>query len=399
MPRVIQILNRLVIGGPLMTVLELAENLPNFESILITGGKDDDEKEADHLIKTLNIKIIKVDEMKRSINPLLDYIAYNKIKKIIHDYKPDVVHTHAAKAGMIGRIAAKHCNVKVVVHTFHGHVFHSYFGKTKTRLIIELERKLAGLSTGIIAISDQQKEEIGKVYRICSEDKIKIIPLGLDIDKFSIAQKKKREIFRLQFLIEEDEVAIGIIGRIVPIKNHEFFIRLAQKISSITGKKLRFFIIGDGEARPAMEKVVQEYKLDYTYYPQEKRKSYITCTSWILDIAVPMSGLDIVVLNSHNEGTPVSLIEAQAAGKPVVSSDVGGVRDVITNNKTGYLVQPGNMEQFVSYLLKLIDDPVLRRNAGEEGRKLMKEKFSNQTMLNDTAAYFSMLLKNKDNHQ
>ena len=178
MPRVLRILNRLIIGGPALNATYLTRYMaPEWDTMLVIGGKDDHEQDATHLTERLGIEPVVVPEMKRAIDPRADRAAYNKVKTLIKEFKPDVVHTHAAKSGAIGRLAAIACKVPVVVHTFHGHVFHSYFGKAKTQAFIQIERYLAKRSSGIIAISDLQKEELANRYRICPPDKINIIPL------------------------------------------------------------------------------------------------------------------------------------------------------------------------------------------------------------------------------
>ena len=241
MPRVLRIHNRLIIGGPAINVTYLSKYMePEFETMLVIGGRDDHEQGADHLVRDLALHPMIVEEMKRKIYPLQDGIAYRKIKEIIEEYKPDIVHTHAAKSGIIGRLAADACKVPVIVHTFHGHVFHSYFNKFTTKTFIHIERYLAKKSTGIVAISESQKRELADVYKICPADKIEIVPLGLDLDKFALKQEVKREDFRRRYGIEEDEIAIGIIGRIVPVKNHELFVAAAKKLLQQTDKKLRF---------------------------------------------------------------------------------------------------------------------------------------------------------------
>src|SRR4051812_38737777 len=193
MPRVLRILNRLIIGGPALNATYLTKYMmPEWETMLVIGGKDDHEQDATHLTDRLGIETVKVEEMKRAIDPIVDRKAYNKIKALIKDFKPDVVHTHAAKSGAIGRLAAAACDVPVIVHTFHGHVFHSYFGRAKTKAFIQIERYLARRSSGIIAISEIQKEELANTYRIAPADKIHIIPLGFDLDRFAQNQEAKR---------------------------------------------------------------------------------------------------------------------------------------------------------------------------------------------------------------
>src|ERR1043165_3774565 len=200
MPRILRILNRLIIGGPALNATYLTRYMaPEWETMLVIGGKDDHEQDATHLTDRLGIQPVKVEEMKRAIDPIADRKAYNKVKALIRDFKPDVVHTHAAKSGAIGRLAAAACDVPVVVHTFHGHVFHSYFGKAKTKAFIQIERYLARKSSGIIAISELQKRELSETYRICPAEKIKVIPLGFDLDSFSTDQEAKRSVFRRRY--------------------------------------------------------------------------------------------------------------------------------------------------------------------------------------------------------
>src|ERR1700761_1900144 len=221
MPRVLRILNRLIIGGPATNATYLTKFMaPEFETLLVIGEKDDHEQDATFLTERLELETVTVPKMKRSIHPVNDGKAYLEVKSLIEKFKPDIVHTHAAKAGIIGRMAAEACKVPVIVHTFHGHVFHSYFSKLQTESFIMLERYLAKKSTGIIAISETQKAELANIYKICPADKIKIIPLGLDLDKFGRDQDRKREAFRSRYHLQPDELAIGIIGRIVPVKNH-----------------------------------------------------------------------------------------------------------------------------------------------------------------------------------
>src|ERR1035437_2948879 len=221
MPRILRIINRLNLGGPTYNAAYLTKYLaPEFETMLIAGMKEDSEESSEFIVKQMGIEPIYITEMKRSINPAQDYKAYKRIKSIIKEFKPDIVHTHAAKAGTIARLAAKACNVPVIVHTFHGHVFHSYFNSFKTSIFIAIEQYLARKSTKIIAISEHQKKELTKQYHICSESKIAVIPLGFDLERFQENMDLKRKEFRNKYFIDDDEVAIGIIGRLVPIKNH-----------------------------------------------------------------------------------------------------------------------------------------------------------------------------------
>ena len=173
----------------------------------------------------------------------------DEVIALINEFKPDVVHTHAAKAGALGRLAAFHERVPVILHTFHGHVFHSYFSSIKSRVFLMIERYLAKKSSGIIAISERQKKELTFKYRVCPAEKVHMIPLGFDLRKFQEDIPEKRETFRKKYFLEDDEIAVGIIGRLVPVKNHPLFMASAASVLKQTKRKVRFFIIGDGEIR------------------------------------------------------------------------------------------------------------------------------------------------------
>src|SRR5580765_3015931 len=254
MPRVLRILNRLIIGGPSKNAVYLSRYMqPDFDTLLVIGGKEDHEQDADFLATANNIDPTCIPEMKRPISPYNDWAAYNKLKKLIKEFKPDIVHTHAAKSGALGRLAAKHSNVPVIVHTFHGHIFHSYFNSIKTNFFIRTERYLADLSDAIVAISDVQKKELSGDFKIAAEHKFSVIPLGLDLDNFIINQEEKRNKFRKEFGLDDHIVAIGIIGRLVPIKNHSLFLKGLKYVLNSTSVKIKPLIIPDSQSRSTLE--------------------------------------------------------------------------------------------------------------------------------------------------
>lgn len=369
---------------------------PEFETMLVIGGKDDHEQDADHLSMDLGITPVVVPEMKRDISPINDGYAYKKVKELIEKFRPDIVHTHAAKSGVIGRLAADACKVPVIVHTFHGHVFHSYFSKMKSNTFVQIERYLARKSTGIVAISNMQRDELVDKYKICSREKMNVIPLGLDLQKFQTHQDAKRTEFRKRFQIADGEIAIGIIGRVVPVKNHSLFVAAAKKVVDQTDKPVRFVVIGDGDMRPQLEDEFKEAGIDYAYYPEEQRAATAICTSWQTDMDVVLAGLDIVALTSHNEGTPVSLIEAQAASRPVVSTNVGGVMDVVIDNQCGYITEPNDAELFAAALLRFLENENKRAYFGSQGRQFVQDKYSYQRLVKDMSDYYYQLMDLKN---
>jgi pentatricopeptide repeat protein len=385
MYKILRIHNRLIVGGPSLNVTILSSNLtPEFETKLVVGKKDLHEKDVSYIAEQLNIPLFEIAEMRRSVSPVNDIIAYYKIKKIIKEYQPDIVHTHASKSGAIGRLAASACNVKLIVHTFHGHVFHSYFNKTISALIILFERYLAKKTHAIIAISNLQQKELVEEYKIAPADKVFTIPLGFSLEKYSKNQSKKRVLFREKYGFETDDIVIGIIGRVVPIKNHKMFVEVASVIKKKHGSNVRFAIIGDGESVISIEKRAGELGVTYSYFlTNPKAKTDIVVTSWETEIDQVLGGLDIVALTSYNEGTPVSLIEAQAAFRAVVSTDVGGVKDVITHGENGFLTSVNDVDSFATYLSMLIEDKDLRIKIGNRGYNSVMNNYSKQRLVDE----------------
>ena len=399
MPRVLRILNRLVIGGPSKNAVYLSRYMqPDFDTLLVIGGKEDHEQDADFLATTNNIDPTCIPEMRRPISPYNDWAAYNKLKKLIKEFKPDIVHTHAAKSGALGRLAAKHSNVPLIVHTFHGHIFHSYFNSLKTNIFIRTERYLASLSDAIVAISDVQKKELSGDFKIAAADKFRVIPLGLELDNFILNQEEKRNKFRMEFGLDDNTVAIGIIGRLVPIKNHSLFLKGLKYVLNNTTIKVKAFIVGDGESRSAIEQLAASLEIKYTQHTDTAHPHPLIFTSWRTDVDTICAGLDIVALTSLNEGTPVSLIEAQAAGKPIVSTRVGGIADVVLENKTALLSEIMDEKTFSNNLLQLVNDPGLRQEFSNAGKDYVVSKFSYHRLVNDMSSLYHDLL-DKKNHR
>ena len=384
--KILRIINRFNIGGPTYNATFLTRFISDdFETLLIGGLPEEGEKDSLHVLEEYGVKPVLIEELKRNPGFQSDRKAYKKIKSIIEEYKPDIVHTHASKAGALGRRAAFSCGVPVVVHTFHGHVFHSYFGRAKTFFFKTIERSLAKRSTGIIAISNLQKQEIGKIHRICKEDKIKVVPLGFDLKRFSDSRLKNRVSVRENYGLKDDEVAIAIIGRLAPIKDHVFFLSVIEQVLEKTNKKTRFFIVGDGAERENIEDVVLRLNARFG--------ENIKMTSWITDIAHFNAGMDIICLTSKNEGTPVSLIEAQASGIPVVTTNVGGVCDILDEGETGFVVPQGNLDLFAEKLLYLIEDEKKREKMSQNGWPFVRDKFHYGRLVQDMEEYYKELLQ------
>ena len=397
MPRVLRIINRLNLGGPTYNAAYLSSYLsPEYETMLVAGIKDESEESSEFILERMKLKPHYIHNMRREINFSDDRKAYSDIKNIIRNFKPDIVHTHAAKAGTLGRVAAYQLNVPVVLHTFHGHVFHGYFSPSKTNIFIGIERMMARISTGIIAISEQQKHELSNIYKVCSPEKIKTIPLGFDLSRFSLNQHALRRQFRDKYKLSDDTLAIGIIGRLVPIKNHPLFIESWKQLIQEHGKKIHAFIIGDGEDRATLEAMCRNLNIDFNTPENYHPDATLTFTSWILQIELALAGLDIVALSSNNEGTPVSLIEAQAAGKPIISTDAGGLRDTVIPDKTAIIVPTGDQPAFAKGLSRLISDEALRQQMSELGPGFAGGRFGVQRLVSDMSNYYEQLLQEKN---
>lgn len=400
----LRILSRLCVGGPAIHCVLLTQHLPQdkYESILIHG--DLDTGDAPYLYDTSlpsDIRLIK--SMKREVglkNLWKEWKSLREIYRIIRKEKPDIVHTHTAKAGFIGRFAAYFAKTPIIIHTFHGHVFHSYFSKWKTKLFLFIERRLAKISDGIIAISEQQKHELGTVFKVCKLEKIKVIPLGFDLTPFFTDTENKRKDFRTRYKIKDDELAIGLVGRMVPIKNHALFIQAIARIldnKEVQGSKLRFFLIGDGAERKNIESLCNTLNIPFSDASQtDFIPATITFTGYQNKIDWVNAGLDILVLTSKNEGTPVSLIEAQASGLPVISTRVGGVENIVIENETALLCESNNLNEFTEKLLYLIQNSEKREGMRGKGRQHVLQKYHYTRLVQDIDQYYQLLLYGRD---
>jgi glycosyltransferase involved in cell wall biosynthesis len=396
MPKVLRIINRFNLGGPTFNAAYLSKYMaPEFETLLVGGEIDETEERSLHIVDQLGLEPIIISEMKRPIRLGNDYKAYKKIKDLIAEFKPDIVHTHASKAGALGRMAAHNMKVPVIIHTFHGHVFDAYFNRATASFYKILERRFANISTAIIAICEQQKYELTQVHKICSSDKVSIIPLGFDLMRFQENMDQKRVAFRSEYLLEPDEIAIGIIGRVVPIKNHNMFLEAIDFLNHNTSKKVRAFIIGDGEEKENIMNRASEMGLDVSDALKEKRRSLITFTSWLKDVDCVDAGLDIIALTSLNEGTPVSLIEAQAANKPIVSTKAGGIENVVIPDITALLSEVNDQKGFSENLLKLVENDRQRLDLSLKGWDFVKNKFHYTRLVNDMSNLYNDLLQKK----
>lgn len=393
MPKVLRIINRFNLGGITYNVSYLSKYLPNeYETFLIGGPEEEGEESSLYIPKSLGLKPVIVQELKRSINPFSDYFAYKKIKKIIKEFKPDIVHTHASKAGAIGRLAAASCKVPVIVHTFHGHVFKGYFSGFKTNIFKAIERYLSKKSNAIVAISEIQKKELTQEYNVCDASKTHVVKLGFDLKKFIDNKEEKRKNFRDKYLLKDDEIAIIIVGRLAPIKNHYLFIDAIYHLTKNSDKKVKAFIVGDGETKNELIDYIKSKNLSFA--TQTNASALFIFTSWIHEVDVALAGADLVCLTSKNEGTPVSLIEAQAAGKFIITTNVGGIKDIL-NPKCGLLSEANDTEGYKKNLLQAVTNfEEFSKTATVASEEVIKE-FSYNRLCREMDELYRKLLKDK----
>jgi glycosyltransferase involved in cell wall biosynthesis len=393
--RLIIILNRFVVGGPVLDTVPLAWYLRNeFDILILYGEKGSREIEADFLLSRYpGIKMKKIRHLKKTINPVNDVLAFISVLLTIKSTKAHIVHTHGAKPGLIGRLAAYVAGVPVIVHTFHGHFFQFYFSKVISMLMVRLERLLARITTCSIALSKTQRLELVEKYRIQPIRKTRIIPLGFTFTPTNDT-RQSRNAFREKYGLKPEDVAVGIVGRIAPVKNHPFFVEVIKKLlSTPTRERVAFCIVGDGEEKEALFQVL--YNKDIQFNTKAITESNrVIFTSWITELEKVMNGLDIIVLTSYSEGTPLSLIEAQYFKKPVVATNVGGVKDIIINGVTGFVCE-NDVTTFAEKLRVLIASEELRNQMGEEGYVHVSAEFSKEKEISATKELYYTLLRQK----
>lgn len=369
------------IGGPALHVIILNSELDRdlYISKLVTGRESPYEGNLYELAQNKGVEPIVIDALGREIFFKDDIRALIRLIRLINAEKPDIVHTHTAKAGTLGRIAAKLTGVPIIIHTFHGHVFHSYFGFFRTKFFLWLERLLAKFTDVIITVGDEQRAEIIK-YKVALPEKIVAIPLGLNLKPFVFSKADPNQL-RRELSLSERTLLVGIVARLVPIKNHDCFLEAARLVLD-RYDEVRFLIIGDGELRSRLEQKARDLKL----------VSRVIFMGFQHNLVKIYAGLDIVTLSSFNEGLPVALIEAMAASKPVISTDVGGVRDLILDGHNGLLVPSNDPASLAAAILYLLRKPERRKMMGIEGRKKTYPLFDKKRLVKDIDSLYQQLL-------
>ena len=380
--KVFRIIARLNIGGPAIHTVLLTTGLSRerFESLLVSGIVGEDEGDMSYFASNYGIKPITISELGREISWKDDLIALYRLFQLIKNEKPDIVHTHTAKAGTIGRLAAILSGCPCIVHTFHGHVLHSYFGQVKTKAFIWIERVLARFTDRIVVISSLQYYELCHQIKIAPSNRFSIISLGFDLGQFLNAETHRGKL-RKELNVPEDIPLVGIVGRLTSVKNHELFLRsAAQVLLSVANS--RFVIVGDGELKDDLKEIAESLGI------QDK----VIFLGWRDDMPFIYADLDVVVLTSLNEGTPVTLIEAMASAKPVVATAVGGVPDIVLDGQTGILAPSGDADGLAVGVIDLLQDPDKRQEFGERGREFVRGKYTKERLCADIEKLYGELL-------
>ncbi len=400
--KILRIIARLNVGGPARHVVWLTKALNNseFQTVLIAGTVPEGEENMEYFAEENGVAPVFIEQMSRELSPK-DIVSLWKVYRRICLEKPDIIHTHTAKAGTVGRIAGfiyrwlNWKNVKII-HTFHGHVFHSYYGGLKTKIFLLIEKFLALFATDkIIVITRQQFEEINKEFGVGRANQFETIPLGIDLDKFADSEKK-RGILRKEIGAKDDEILVGFVGRFTEIKNIPLLLEVAKiynERKNENSPNLKFILIGDGHLRAELEKKAEEFEKDQNVKFLGNRN----------DADVFYAGLDIVALTSFNEGTPLSLIEAMANGKPVISTAVGGVPDLLGEIKEkkenfnvcerGIAVSSEDAEGFYNGLIYLAENTGLQNDFGERGKNFVRENYSKKRLIADIENLYRKMTK------
>ena len=383
---VLQVISRLNIGGAAIQVISLTRQLNDrgYETTLIRGTEDPSEGKMDYLADQLGVRPLYVKSLRRNVG-WHDVRALAALFLIIARERPDIVHTHAAKAGTLGRLAARAApgrSSRVLVHTFHGHSLSRYFPWSIARVFLTIERYLARRTTCLVAVSEEVRDDL-VALKVADPDCFEVIRCGFDFSPF-IASERERELRRERLRAELDVPShaqlVTLVARLVPIKRVDRFLRVANALLEQTDTY--FLVVGDGELRAALQTSPEARKLT-------KR---LIWAGFRRDIADVCFASDVVVLTSDNEGTPISLIEALAAGTPVASTDVGGVRAVVINGETGLTSQAHDEDALVHGVQRLLEDKDLAKRIGEQGRQHVLASFGASRLGDDIDLLYRRLL-------
>ncbi|HEY8082592.1 MAG TPA: glycosyltransferase [Solirubrobacterales bacterium] len=381
--RVLRIIGRLNMGGPAHQAALLSGRRfdpERYETLLVHGTLAAGEASLADLAEEEGARMRFVGELRQPVRPLRDSLALLKLIRVARAFKPDIVHTHTAKAGFLGRQASLAVRPRpAIVHTYHGHVLEGYFGVAKARLYLELERALARVSDRLIGVSQATVDDLVRLG-VAPRERFQVLPLGLDLDLLAEPVEGLRTQSREELGVHSGEILLVFVGRIVPIKRLDLLLRAVAQARE-SEPRLRLAVVGDGDERPRLERQAAELGIAadvlFLGYRRELRPIF--------------AAADVAVLSSDNEGTPVSLIEAAAAGLPAVATEVGGVGEVVTGD-TGILVPRGDVAALANAIVGMAVDAQRREICGRAARQGALGRYGADRLLSDIDALYLELV-------
>jgi glycosyltransferase involved in cell wall biosynthesis len=386
---VVRIITRLNIGGPSIQAAMLTDRLAahGFHTHLIHGRLGDGEGDMSYLLPA-TADTVHLPHLQRALAPGADARAIAEIYALLRRWRPRILHTHMAKAGALGRTAAMFYNRTAgrgepvrIVHTYHGHVLEGYFSRTKSNAFIAVERALARVTDCLIAISPRIQSELVHDYRIGRESQYRVVPLGFDLSAFARIDDAARAQAREVLNIAPAAPTMATVGRLTAIKQHEVLLAAARAVADVR-PAIVVLIAGDGERREELEALTRRLQL----------QEHVRFLGWRRDLPTLYAATDVFVLTSRNEGTPVALIEAMASGVPGVSSDVGGVADVIPDADLGIRVRDGDPTGIAAAVNTVLDDDERRTRMGQRARAHVLARYTLDRLVTDIATVYRNLL-------
>jgi glycosyltransferase involved in cell wall biosynthesis len=384
--RVLRVIARLNMGGPALHVAYLTAGLAErgYDTTLVAGSLARGEDSMAFVADELGIRVERLEQLHREISPFRDAVAIARLALLIRRVRPHILHTHTAKAGAVGRLAALlagDARPPIVVHTFHGHVLRGYFDPVRTAGFRLLERWLARMSTALVAVSPQVRDDL-VALGVAPRERFVVVRLGIELEQRVAAEQDGRGESRRILGIGADRFAVGWIGRMTGVKRTEDVLRAFRRLRD-RGVDACLCMIGDGPDRPAVERRAHELGVmrDTLFLGYQE------------EVAPYYAAFDAMILPSINEGTPVSAIEALAAGRPVVATRVGGVPDVVREGEDGFLVDPGDVDALAERLAQLAADPDLRERLGAAGRARVIPRYSLERLVDDVDRLYRSLLE------
>jgi len=382
--RVLRAIARLNMGGPALHVSYLARGLDQlgYETTLVAGELARGEDTMAYVAEEQGVQVRRVGQLRREVSPFNDPFAVARMVQLIRDVRPHILHTHTAKAGAVGRTAALlagDARPPITVHTYHGHVLRGYFDPARTQFFRETERLLALKTTRLIAVGPEVKEDLVELG-VAPPEKFVVIRLGIDL-AHRVANGAERAEYRRLFGIPEDRFVVGWIGRMTQIKRIPDVLLAFRRLLD-RGVDATLCLVGDGPDRDDAERRAHELGI-------ARRTLFV---GYQRDVAPYYSLFDTFLLTSANEGTPVVAIESLAAQRPVVSTRVGGVPDVVEDGEDGFLVDVGDADGLAERLERLARDPELRRRFGETGRARVLPRYAVPRLVDDIDALYRELL-------